>query len=131
MRYMLDTNICIYAIKKQSPKVFDALRRNEKHGLGISSISVAELWFGVAKTRSSKNAQALTEFLAAFEIASFDEHAARTYGNVRAKLELEGQMIGPLDTQIASHALSLGVTLVSNNLKEFKRVEGLQFENWS
>jgi tRNA(fMet)-specific endonuclease VapC len=131
MRFMLDTNICIYAIKKQPEKVFAALSAHEARGIGISSISVAELWYGVAKSESRKNATALREFLASLEIVPFDENAAERYGMVRAQLEAVGKPIGPLDMQIAAHALTLGVTLVSNNLREFQRVEGLKLANWA
>ena len=130
-RYMLDTNICIYAIKKQPAKVFAALRAHEAKGIVISSITAAELWYGVAKSESRKNATALREFLSPFEIMSFDDKAAERYGSVRAKLESSGLPIGPLDTQIVAHALTLGVTLVSNNLREFERVAGLKLANWA
>ena len=130
MRYMLDTNICIYAIKNRPESVLAALRKHEAQGIGISSISVAELHFGVRKSGSAKNLQALRHFLQALEIADFDLAAAEKYGEVRQKLEAVGTPIGPLDTQIAAHALALGVTLVSNNAREFERVPGLQLANW-
>jgi tRNA(fMet)-specific endonuclease VapC len=131
MRWMLDTNICIYAIKQSPLSVIEALRRHAAQGIGISAITAAELSFGVAKSRSSRNRAALREFLASLEIAPFDERAADAYGDLRAALESAGQPIGPLDTQIAAHALSLGVTLVSNNLREFERVPGLRCANWA
>ncbi len=130
MRFMLDTNICIYAIKHRPPQVLDQLRAHESAGLGISSISVAELYFGVEKSGSTKNLTALKHFLEPLEIADFDLHAAQMYGRVRKSLELAGTPIGPLDTQIASHALSLNAVLVSNNVREFARVSGLALENW-
>jgi tRNA(fMet)-specific endonuclease VapC len=131
MRYMLDTNICIYAIKNRPVRVLEALRANELAGIGISSISVAELYFGVAKSGSARNRQALQHFLEPLEIADFDVGAARTYGELRRQLESSGTPIGPLDTQIAAHALALGVTLVTNNLREFTRVPGLLLANWA
>lgn len=131
MRFMLDTNICIYAIKKQPAQVLDALRKYESKGIGLSSITVSELWFGVAKSQSRKNTSALREFLKPFEVVAFDEKAAEVYGSVRMQLEAAGTPIGPLDTQIAAHAISLGVTLVSNNLREFQRVDGLKLANWA
>ena len=131
MRYMLDTNICIYAIKNRPQSVLAALRQNEAAGIGISSISVAELFFGAEKSGSAKNLHALQHFLSALEIADFDVDAARCYGRVWRQLEVAGTPIGPLDTQIAAHALSLGVTLVSNNLREFSRVKGLLLANWA
>jgi tRNA(fMet)-specific endonuclease VapC len=131
MRYMLDTNICIYAIKNRPTAVLAALRANEAGGIGISSITAAELYFGVEKSGSAKNALALQHFLEPLEVADFDLAAVRRYGSLRRELEQAGTPISPLDTQIAAHALALGVTLVSNNLREFQRVAGLKLANWA
>ncbi len=131
MRYMLDTDICIYAIKQKPEKVIQALRKNEGKGICLSSITVAELWFGVTKSGSRKNQSALEDFLLPFEIVSFDQKVAKVYGKVRDKLEAIGTPIGPLDTQIAAHALALNLTLVTNNVDEFRRVDGLKIENWA
>ena len=130
MRYMLDTNICIDVIKQAPAPVLGKFRQHEPEGLGISAITAAELAFGVTKSGSRRNRAALDEFLSALEIAPFDDEVARVYGDVRADLAARGIPIGPLDTQIAAHALSLGVTLVSNNLREFERVAGLRCANW-
>jgi tRNA(fMet)-specific endonuclease VapC len=130
MRFMLDTNICIYAIKNKPPEVLRALRANEAAGIGVSSITVAELDYGVAKSGSVRNKKALQQFLEPLTVADFDRAAAASYGQLRALLETCGTPIGPLDTQIAAHALALGVTLVSNNLREFERVPGLDLANW-
>lgn len=130
MRYMLDTNICIHAIKHRPPEVLAALRRHEADGLGVSAITVAELFFGAAKGGSGRNLAALSHFLEPLEIADFDRSAAAAYGPLRATLESAGTPIGPLDTQIAAHALALDVTLVSSNLREFSRVPGLKLDNW-
>ena len=130
MQFMLDTNICIYAIKHRPPEVLAALRRHEAAGLGLSSITVAELFFGVAKSGSLRNRSALNQFLEPLEIADFDRAAAAAYGQLRAELEAAGTPIGPLDTQIAAHALALGVTLVSHNMREFGGVPGLRLANW-
>ena len=130
MKFLLDTNICIYAIKHRPPEVLAALRRHEADGLGVSSITVAELFFGVAKSGSLRNRSALNQFLEPLEIADFDRAAAVAYGPLRALLEAAGTPIGPLDTQIAAHALALGVTLVSHNTREFARVPGLSLANW-
>ena len=127
---MLDTNICIYAIKQRPPEVLAALRAQEVAGLGLSSVTVAELAFGVAKSGSARNQKALEQFLEPLEIADVDRSAALVYGRLRAALEASGTPIGPLDTQIAAHALALGVTLVSNNQREFSRVPGLRLEDW-
>jgi tRNA(fMet)-specific endonuclease VapC len=131
MRYMLDTNICIYAIKNKPPRVLEQLRAYGTAGLGISSVSVAELFFGAEKSGSQKNLIALSHFLEPLEIADFDMQAAQAYGRLRKSLEQSGTPIGPLDMQIAAHALSLDVTLVTNNLKEFSRVTGLKLDNWA
>ncbi len=127
---MLDTNICIYAIKQRPREVLAALRAQEVAGLGLSSVTVAELAFGVARSGSARNQRALEQFLEPLEIADFDRSAALVYGRLRAALEAAGTPIGPLDTQIAAHALALGVILVSNNQREFARVPGLRLEDW-
>lgn len=130
MRFMLDTNFCLYAIQHRAPDVLAALRAHESAGLGLSSITVAELMFGVAKSGSLRNQKALAQFLEPLEIADFDRRAAQVYGPLRAALEAAGTPIGPLDTQLAAHALSLGLTLVSHNTREFSRVPGLRLDNW-
>ena len=131
MRYMLDTNICIYAIKHKPPAVIDAFRAHALDGIGLSSVSAAELIFGATKSGSERNLAALEKFLEPLEIADFDMQAAHAYGHLRWELERSGRPIGPLDTQIAAHALSLEVLLVTNNLREFNRVPGLRIENWA
>ncbi|MGH7865783.1 MAG: type II toxin-antitoxin system tRNA(fMet)-specific endonuclease VapC [Candidatus Binataceae bacterium] len=131
MRYMLDTDICIYVINVRPPSVLEKFLLHEADGLGISAITAGELWFGVRKSGSRRNLLLLERFLAPFEIADFDADAAHSYGDVRRVLENKGAPIGPLDTQIAAHALALGVILVSNNLREFKRVPRLRVENWA
>jgi len=131
MRYMLDTNICIYAIKNRPAAVLGRLRASEAAGIGISTISVGELFFGVEKSGGTKNRIALRHFLEPLEIADFDPVAAEAYGRLRNTLEQAGTPIGPLDTQIAAHALALGVVLVTNNTREFSRVPGLHLENWA
>ncbi len=131
MRYMLDTDICIYAINERPPTVLQALRRFQPAGLGVSSVTAAELYYGVARTRSQRNLNALQRFLDAMEIAPFDASAAQVCGPMRAWLTSQGTPIGPYDTLIAAHAHALGVTLVTNNTREFQRVPGLSVENWA
>jgi tRNA(fMet)-specific endonuclease VapC len=131
MRYMLDTDICIYAINERPASVLKALREHEAAVLGVSSVTAAELYFGVARTGSARNLRALRQFLAPLEVAPFDHDAAQVYGSLRAWLESQGTPIGPYDTQIAAHAHALGATLVSNNTREFSRVPGLLLENWA
>jgi len=131
MKYLLDTNICIYIINRRPIQVlerFDDLSYGE---IGISSITGAELAFGVAKSGARRNLDALDKFLAPLEILPFDEKAMRSYGRVRAGLEKIGKPIGALDTLIAAHALALEATLVTNNLSEFRRVRGLRCDNWT
>ena len=131
MKLMLDTNICI-AIIKQKPK--DILQKFSAYQVGdicISSVTLGELRYGVAKSQyQDKNQVALDEFILALEVVDFDEPASLYYGTLRAMLEKQGTPIGPLDMMIAAHALSLDVSLVTNNTKEFNRVLGLKLLDW-
>lgn len=132
MRYMLDTNICIYAIKHKPEQVFCRLQEHDPSEICISSVTYAELVHGVEKSKAvEKNRLALSLLLANIEIISFDSLAAESYGKVRADLEKMGTPIGPLDMMIAGHAQSLGYTVVTNNTREFERVKGLNLENWA
>jgi tRNA(fMet)-specific endonuclease VapC len=131
MRYLLDTNICIYVINERPPVVLAQFLAHEDEGLGMSSVTASELFWGVRKSGSARNLQALEKFLAPLTVADYDLAAARVYGELRAALERKGTPIGPLDMQIAAHALALDITLVTNNLRAFKRVPGLKLENWS
>ncbi len=131
MRVMLDTDMCIYIIKKRPAQVEKRFRRSNPFEIGISAVTLAELEFGVAKSsRPEQNRNALIGFLAPLEIAIFDDHAAFHYGEIRAILEKEGNPIGSMDLMIASHARSLSVPLITNNAREFKKVPGLKVENW-
>lgn len=131
MRYMLDTNICIYLIKHKPPQVFEKLQEHNPDEICISAVTYAELVHGVEKSKAvERNRLALTILLSNIEILDFDMKAAEEYGRIRADLEKKGTPIGPLDMMIAGHAKSLGYTAVTNNVGEFKRVEGLQYENW-
>lgn len=129
-RFLLDTNTCIYIINRRPAQVFSHFAGLHFGQLAISSITGAELAFGVAKSGSPRNQQALDKFLAPLDILPFDETAMRRYGDVRSQLERAGTPIGALDLLIASHALALDATLVTNNLREFQRVVGLRLENW-
>ena len=132
MRYMLDTNICIYAIKHKPEQVFLKLQEHDPSEICISSVTYAELVHGVEKSQAiEKNRVALTLLLAGIEIMDFDSSAAESYGKIRAELEKMGKPIGPLDMMIAGHAESLGYTVVTNNTREFMRVRGLKLENWA
>lgn len=132
MKFMLDTNICIYLIKQKPPKVLKYFRAYSIGEIGISSITLAELRFGVAKSQHiQKNEEALDAFVLPLEIADFDEKAAKVYGDIRAILEKEGNPIGSMDMLIGAHALSLGITLVTNNVREFKKIKNLKVIDWS
>lgn len=132
MKYMLDTNICIYAIKHKPEKVIERLQEHDPSDICISSITYAELYHGVEKSQAvDKNKIALAILLSNIEIKDFDTKAAESYGRIRAELEKAGTPIGPLDTMIAGHAMSLGYTVVTNNTREFSRVTDLNFEDWT
>jgi len=132
MKLMLDTNICIYLIKRRSEKIIENLKKHTADEIGISSITFAELQYGVAKSQHKKqNRIALEEFVLPLEIAPFDEKAAETYGLIRSQLEKTGKPIGSLDTLIGAHALCLGVTLVTNNIREFERIKNLKVVDWT
>ncbi len=132
MRYMLDTNICIYAIKHKPEKVFRKLQKIDPSDVCISSVTYAELVYGVEKSAAvERNRLALSIMLSNIEIMNFGVLAATSYGMVRADLEKKGTPIGPLDMMIAAHAKSLGCTVVTNNVKEFSRVKGLKVVNWA
>jgi tRNA(fMet)-specific endonuclease VapC len=127
---LLDTNICIYIINAKPAAVLQRFRDYRMGEIAICSVVAAELAYGVAKSGSARNRQALEMFLAPLMILPFDEAAVWAYGDLRSDLERRGQPIGALDTMIAAHALSQNATLVTNNLSEFERVPGLQLENW-
>ena len=130
IRYMLDTNICIYIINAKPLAVLERFKLEAIGSIAISSISAAELAYGVAKSGSDKNRIGLEMFLAPLAVLPFDENAIWQYGQLRTDLEKQGHPIGPMDTMIAAHALAINTTLVTNNTREFARVEGLLVENW-
>ena len=132
IRYLLDTNACIELIRKRSQRVLSQLRECSIGSVGLSSITLAELYYGVARSAApDKNLIALTQFCAPLELLPFDDRAAAAYGRVRADLERSGFPAGPLDTLIAAHALSQSAILVTDNVREFRHVRGLQVENWA
>lgn len=132
MRYLLDTNICIYIIKQRPKKVIENIRALSVGEVAVSAITLAELEYGAAKSsRPEQNRDALIAFTAPFEILPFDDNASLHYGEIRASLEISGQVIGAMDMLIAAHARSRSLTLVTNNSREFQRVHGLVIENWA
>jgi tRNA(fMet)-specific endonuclease VapC len=131
MRFLLDTNICIYIIKHKPVAVLQKLTSFAVGEIGIPAIVVSELAFGVQKSDyPERNHHALVGFLRPFEIANYDYEAALAYGRIRQALQAAGEPIGALDMLIAAQAVSLDVTLVTNNTREFERVAGLRIENW-
>jgi tRNA(fMet)-specific endonuclease VapC len=132
MRYLLDTNICVDLIRHRSAGLLQKLTSLPVGEAGVSSITAAELQYGLRKSRRpEQNAEALAMFLAPLPIAGFDYAAAETYGRIRAHLERTGAPIGPLDTLIAAHAASLDAILVTNNAGKFSRVPDLHVEDWA
>jgi tRNA(fMet)-specific endonuclease VapC len=130
MLYLLDTDICIYVINERPPEVLAQFLVHEEDGLGISAITASELYWGVRKSGSERNLRTLEKFLAPLHVMDYGLAAAQVYGKLRAALERKGTPIGPLDLQIAAHAMALDITLVTNNTREFKRIPALKLENW-
>lgn len=131
MRYLLDTNTCIYIIKRSPEQVINRFKRLRVGDVGISAITVCELQFGVANSlQPERNRRALTEFCGPLEVLDFPASASAVYGEVRAHLQRSGKLIGSYDLLLAAHALHEKLTLVTNNLREFARVPDLRTENW-
>jgi len=129
--YLLDTNICIYLIKKRPPEVFQRFQQLQLKQLHISTITVFELYYGIEKNNSQKrNLLALENFIAPLTVVDFNLEAAKKAAQIRSTLHNKGMPIGPYDTQIAAIALSLNMVLLTNNTREFERVDGLRLENW-
>lgn len=132
MKLLLDTNICIFIIKRRPVAVLERFREYEIGDLGISSITLSELRYGVVKSEHrEENARALDEFTTPLEIIPFDENAALAYGEIRATLERAGTVIGSMDMLIAAQAVALSIPLVTNNTREFQRVRGLTILDWT
>ena len=132
MNYLLDTNICIYVIRKKPPPALKRVQSKQPGQIAISTITVAELEYGIARSRhADRNRIALLEFLFPFTILDFDQKACAEYGRIRSMLEAKGRPIGPMDLLLAAQAKSRNLILVTNNEREFKRVDGLRIENWA
>lgn len=132
MSYMLDTNICIYAMKNKPEKVLQRLKGEINDGVCISSITLAELEYGMKHSSNpAKNEQALLRFLLPFDVLPFGAAAASEYGEIRAYLQKVGTPIGAMDMLIAAHAKSEDIVLVTNNTRGFERVVGLELEKWA
>ncbi|MFI5002152.1 MAG: type II toxin-antitoxin system VapC family toxin [Reyranellales bacterium] len=130
MKILLDTDIVSYLMRDRSPGLKHRMRTFGAGDVAMSAISLAELSFGTHRGNSGNNRQVLDRFAALLVVAPFDAAAATVYGEIRTLLERNGTPIGPLDTLIAAHAISLNVPLATNNLREFRRVPGLRVENW-
>jgi tRNA(fMet)-specific endonuclease VapC len=131
IKYLLDTNICIYIMNRRPVEVIQKFKQFNVGDIGISTITVSELQYGAVKSNNPKlNGQRVEEFIAPLELLSYDLTAANFYAEIRYDLEKKGQVIGPLDMLIAAHALSNDIVLVTNNEKEFQRVNHLRIENW-
>ena len=130
LKYLLDTNIVIYVIKRRPRIALDRFNREHGH-MAVSSITLAELIHGAEKSRDpARNLAVVEDFFSRLSVLSYGEKAAWHYGNIRAGLERTGTTIGVNDLHIAAHARSEGLTLVSNNVREFERVPGLVLDNW-
>ena len=132
MKYLIDTNICIYIMNKRPKEIIKKFRQFEPGEIGTSTITVSELQYGISKSEHrKKNQLRLEEFITPLEILNYDEEAAGAYGEIRFQLEKRGRPIGPLDLLIAAQAASRDLILVTNNDKEFKRIKKLKVENWA
>ena len=132
MRFMLDTNTCVDLIRRRDDRILRRLQLLGPGDLCVSAVTLSELEYGAAKSADpERNRLALAKFMTPIDVAPYDDAAACAYGRVRAELERSGTPIGPLDTMIAAHALSLGLTVVTDNEREFRRVPGLKVENWT
>ena len=131
MKFMLDTNVCIDLIRRRSAEILRHLQRTPPGDVCVSVITLSELEYGVARSSApERNSLALAEFMTPITVLPFSDLAAPVYGRIRAHLEAKGSRIGALDTLIAAHALATGLTLVTNNEREFCRVPGLHVVNW-
>ena len=131
LTHLLDTNICVAIIRRRGAGALEHLQRMKPGSVGVSIITVSELECGAAKSlHPQRNREALEQFLLPLEILDYDAAAALHYGDIRSRLEKAGTPIGPLDTLIAAHARSLNAMLITNNLREFRRVPGLKVEDW-
>ena len=130
--YLLDTNICIFAINKKTPQLINTINKKSKHDIYISSLTIAELEFGVENSQYvEKNRVALLKFSSLLRILPFDDEDAVCYGKLKKKQKKKGEIIGPIDMLLAAQALSKDLIFVTNNADEFSRVDGLKIEDWS
>jgi tRNA(fMet)-specific endonuclease VapC len=132
VKYLLDTITCIYIINRKPPSAVARIRSKQSEDIAVSTVTIAELEYGVYRSqKTDQNRIALLEFLVPLIILDFDQGAVAVYGSIRASLESRGTSIGPMDLLIAAQAISQGLILVTDNEREFSRVEGLEIENWT
>jgi tRNA(fMet)-specific endonuclease VapC len=130
--YLLDTNICIFAINKKPATVLGAIKEESKNGIYISSLTIAELEYGVENSSHVEdNRIALLKFISLFNVLKYDDADAIKYGKLKSKLKMSGKIIGPIDMLLASQALSKDLIFITNNVDEFSRIDGLRIEDWS
>ncbi len=130
--FLLDTNICIFLIKKKNQILLDKLKKNYNKGIFISSLTLAELEFGIENSEhKEKNRFSLIEFLSIFEILPFEQSDTQAFGIIKADLKKSGNLIGSVDALLAAQAISRNLTFITNNTKEFKRIKNLKMEDWS
>ena len=131
MKYLLDTNICIYIINKRPSSILDVIRLKKINEISISSITIAELYYGAEKSQyPDQNRAAILEFIIPLKILNFDYRSASCYGKIRERLESQAIPIGPMDLMLAAQALAYNLIFVTNNIIEFKRIDRLRLENW-
>lgn len=130
-RFLLDTNVVSFHIRGSSPALQGRLRRVKAATVALSVVTEMEIRFGLARNPGLRIAPLVEQFLDAMTVLPLDSDVARTYGRLRAELEKEGRPIGPLDTMIAAHAVCVGATLVTNDVREFRRVRGLRVADWT
>lgn len=130
--FLLETNICIFAIKKKSQKLLDQIADNVKSGMYIPSLTIAEMEYCISNSmHPERNWMAWLEFLTIFEVLDFTEKDAIPYGTLKTKLKRSGKLIGPIDMLLAGQAISNNLILITNNTKEFSRVKDLEIQDWS
>lgn len=130
LKYLLDTNIVIYVLKRRPIEVLEIFNANANR-MAISSITLSELIYGAEKSPNvDKNLEAVEDFISHLEVLPYEAKASQHYGQIKAVLEKKGEIIGENDIHIAAHAISQGLILVTNNVREFKRVPNLAVENW-
>jgi tRNA(fMet)-specific endonuclease VapC len=130
--YLLDTNICIFLIKKKNQQLIEKLKKNYNKGIFISSLTLAELEFGVENSdHKEKNRISLIEFLTIFEILNFEQKDTQAFGIIKSDLRKSGKMIGAMDALLAAQSISRNLIFVTNNTKEFERIKNLSIEDWT